>query len=68
MTIKREKYPWWLSKKLKRELNLEDMAERKWAAEETYKFWTKTWPNQQLAIFNKRPMWREFIKPKETDA
>jgi len=57
----RTKYPWWLSKKAKRYLREEDIAERKWVAEARYKFWTETWPAMQWEIYNTEPMWKEFM-------
>ncbi len=56
--------PWWYPKRFKQEAIAFDIAERKWVAEQKYKFWTQTWPAQQWKQFHKESV---YVKLAKTD-
>ena len=51
-------FPWMRLKRIEREL---DAEERVGSARLYTDFWTKTWPKQQMEIFNREPMYLKLF-------
>ncbi|KKM87118.1 hypothetical protein LCGC14_1272060 [marine sediment metagenome] len=57
-------FPWMRLNRIQRELDAEERIE---SSKLYIEFWTKTWPKQQMELFNQKPLFLKFLKRTENE-